>query len=845
VSSVSKLSKAQARDELWRRGVLVWLLDKNQKELYNLFYNSSHKVQTWLLARRCLAEGTLIKTPTGLVEIQKLKPGDIVFGYNKDGSVTPTSVKEVINTGVQEVVDLTSHGRVFETCSKNHTWLVTNDHFKYNFERSVENFRTYDKIVRKWITPSFTGKHYSKAYTLGALLGDGCSRQNFEEGSRQIFISSEDDKIPSKCAKQLKCNLFKNGGVNYTWCLTNKKEKVLGKRARSKSRLRFKYYDLWCRGRYAHEKIIDLDVIRKFDSSSQKALLAGLIDTDGSVSTTKDNCLVVAFSSQSMSIMRGIQYLIHNLYQHKCEFRVDNREKYVNGPCYSISVKNNLICKRMLKSLDKWLVVPRKKWKKEYTNLLEHNTNRNYVGVIVKNPRQMQTWDISINNETNLYLTANGLVTHNSGKSYSLCVLALEQCLRQPDSIVKYVAPTKLQITQIIRPLMKKLLVTCPEDVRPEFREKDYIYYFPNGSEIQLAGTEGGHAEKLRGQDSMLDVVDEAGSCTDLDYIIKDILLPTTLTTNGKIVLAGTPPRNPDHDFVQYIEEAEFRGSLVKKDVYANPRLTKEQIDELIVELGGINTEACQRELFIKIIKDKAISVIPEFDEKLEKEIVVDWPKPPFYDTYVAMDLGFKDLTAVLFAYYDFRGCKLVIEDEIVVEGVNLTLPKLATDILKKEEDLWTNPLINEVRRPLVRVSDINYIVTAEMSRSTNNKLSFITPLKDEKMAAINNLRVMLASKKIIIHPRCKHLVMHLRSVKWSGRTTRDEFARSVDDGHYDTVDALIYMMRAVNYSRNPYPLNYSMDLKNMYFVNPEKFRSNTTQLDAYRQIFGLRKKAS
>jgi len=47
-----KLTKEQAREALWRKGHLSWLLDSNQKALYEMFHNNEQKMQGWLLARR-------------------------------------------------------------------------------------------------------------------------------------------------------------------------------------------------------------------------------------------------------------------------------------------------------------------------------------------------------------------------------------------------------------------------------------------------------------------------------------------------------------------------------------------------------------------------------------------------------------------------------------------------------------------------------------------------------------------------------------------------------------------------------------------------------------------------
>jgi len=442
------------------------------------------------------------------------------------------------------------------------------------------------------------------------------------------------------------------------------------------------------------------------------------------------------------------------------------------------------------------------------------------------------------------------LLARRSGKTYLLCVLALEQCIKVPNSIVKFVSPTKLQVNNNVRPLFKKLIEDCPEDIKPEFRTKDYIYYFPNGSEIQLAGTDSGHAEKLRGGDSHICIVDEAGSCDHLETVVKSILLPTTLITRGKLVLASTPPQEPEHDFIRFIEEAEHRGSLVKKTVFDNPRISKEQLEELIDELGGLQTDAARRELLCEIVKDSNTSVIPEATDELYTEIVKEWPKPPFYDTYEAMDLGFNDLTVILFGYYDFRAAKLIIEDEYVVNGQKLHLPNLVDIIRKKEEELWSNPLTNEIKKPTKRVSDIDYIVLNEIRRISNNEIKFEATKKDNNEAAINTLRVLLAKRQIIINPRCKTLLRHLKNVKWKSASNKEKFARSPDDGHYDAVDALKYLVRSVSFTKNPYPMHYNAELYQYYppeVRNAEGFASSTQRnvdkTDLYKIIFGVRKK--
>jgi hypothetical protein len=434
------------------------------------------------------------------------------------------------------------------------------------------------------------------------------------------------------------------------------------------------------------------------------------------------------------------------------------------------------------------------------------------------------------------------LLARQSGKSVALALIALEQCLRKSNSIVKLLTDTKLHAQNIFDPIFKMLLEDCPEHLKPTYIESKFTYHFANGSSIQLAGSDNKHYERLRGQKSDLVLVDEAGFCDNLKHIVKSILLPTLMHTGGKIILASTPPTDPDHDFYEFIEQAELNNTLTKKTIFDNPMLAQEQIDRAIKEMGGENSPQFRREYLCEVIREEENVLFPEFTVELEKEIVKEWPKPPFYDTYVAMDLGYKDLTAVLFAYYDFRADKIIFEDEIILSGKELQLPDLTDRILKKETELWTNPLSNEVKIPNIRVSDINYIVTQEIARISNNKITFLPAKKDDNESALNNLRVMLANKKIIINPKCKTLIRHLRNCKWKNVETKTTFARSPDNGHYDAVDAAKYLIRSITYTKNPYPAHYNYNLKDLHVHNPTNFYGQQSH-DIYRTIFNVKRK--
>jgi PBSX family phage terminase large subunit len=441
------------------------------------------------------------------------------------------------------------------------------------------------------------------------------------------------------------------------------------------------------------------------------------------------------------------------------------------------------------------------------------------------------------------------LLARQSGKSYLLAIIALMEAIQKPNSIIKLLTDTKIHVQTIFEPLFKEILEECPEDVKPEYLQSKFIYVFPNGSQIQMAGTDANNAERLRGQKSSLILVDEAAFCTKLNYNVMSILFPTTTHTGGKIILASTPPEEPDHEFIDFLEVAEQENLLTKKTLYDNP-LLDDSVKQSIVDkfIGGVNNPNFRREYMCERIRNENRTIIPEFDDDLIKLVVKDYNKPPFYTPYVSMDLGFKDLTVVLFGYYDFKTDKVIIEDELVKEGKDLKLNKFSDEILAKEEQLWLNIYTNEQIKPEVRVSDVDYIVINEINRASMGRLNFqaVTKPPGYKLPLINQLRVMLQSEKIVINPRCQTLVSHLKNGRWKDSSAKDEFARSPGLGHYDAIDALLYLIKSIAYSKNPYPANYGRSRDDTFYNNGRFGYNDLKKQDnvaVYNSIFGKKKK--
>lgn len=440
------------------------------------------------------------------------------------------------------------------------------------------------------------------------------------------------------------------------------------------------------------------------------------------------------------------------------------------------------------------------------------------------------------------------------GKSYGLVIMAIEECLKKDNSTVIFLQPEVKMIRNNILQIFDEVFFDCPKDMLPKYTSHDSVYTFNNGSRIKLAGTDNKNYDKLRGGQCHLAIIDEAGFCTDLKHIIKYILTPTTLRTKGRIILSSTTPPQPDHEFITYMKAAELQGRLIRKTIYDardddrdsdnDHRITDEMIADVIKELdGGANDDSFRTEYLCEIIYNSDSSVVGEFTKEVQMDTIAEWRRPVYCDRYVSMDVGFKDLTAVLFAFYDFDNAVLVIEDELIFSKMQVNAKNVSQQVLKKEEQLWTNKLSGEVEPIYKRVSDNNLIFINDLA--VNYGLYFLATEKQNKHQYINKMKIMVASRRIIINPRCKTLISHLQHATWN--KTKDDYLRSEDNGHYDCVDALAYLVRNLDESHNPYPNGYNFTKygnRSGYFVNPNyEKKSNNEAFNAFDQMFKKKRK--
>ena len=417
------LNSAKAKLADYRIEVNLATMSEKQLRAYDAWAGGDYKFIACSGSNRCLAEGTLVATPSGPKPIESLRPGDTVYGPD----AKPIRVLEVFGNGIRPCKRLVNRKQTLAICTEGHVFVTRRRGRRPNgrhdpvMQKPVSRFSKLTSVRRVEVEAPLGHVFEPHAYAIGAMLGDGCKHSTVR--SKRMLISSENSIIPDRVAACVGGEAKKQSGNNYTYALDSDG---------------MNYYDEWMRGLKAHEKRCDLDVVKTWDRQSLLALVAGLLDTDGSVHKRRDcDSLCVRWEMQCREAIETIVYAAMALWQVDLSVYVSDREKYVNGPTYAIGTSSPHHANRMLRELSPFIATPRKKWRAEYETHGSSRYNPDWLGVRVEEHGYEATYDIHVDHPENLYLLANGVVTHNSGKSFIAGTLYAEYLRDQapPDSL--------------------------------------------------------------------------------------------------------------------------------------------------------------------------------------------------------------------------------------------------------------------------------------------------------------------------------------------------------------------------------------------------------------------------
>jgi len=387
------------------------------------------------------------------------------------------------------------------------------------------------------------------------------------------------------------------------------------------------------------------------------------------------------------------------------------------------------------------------------------------------------------------------------GKTTGILVFVFEKLIANPGWVWRWCEPQKDQARKIVMPIIDSLQMHAPEDMMARYLTTDSVYKFPNGSNFYLLGVNEDKGESARGPAANGITLDEYGFWREAGRISRSILYPQLQNQAGQyFIKASTPPEDLGHTYYKEKETAKRKKRYILKTIFDNEALTKDELDEIIEETGGVDTPDFKREYLCEEVGDPELRVIPEWSA--ENVVSNDYPRPDFFTPYIGGDSGADDNTALLFGYFDFLKNEVVVEYELVLSGhTTKNIVRLGKRI---ERTIWGQ--VPTRRRVYDAQKQIVYDIIAD------HKWSVTPPQKENKTAAIHALRSEIGARRFKIKERCTQTIRQMRVGQWKNEKKLD-FERPEDEslGHLDAIAAAIYLNRAIDRKLNPIPINHGL----------------------------------
>jgi hypothetical protein len=423
-----------------------------------------------------------------------------------------------------------------------------------------------------------------------------------------------------------------------------------------------------------------------------------------------------------------------------------------------------------------------------------------------------------------------------TGKSSLLMLLGAETCIQNPGCIVGYIAPVREKLAEYVQPIIFDLISDCPADQKPEWREKTCTLVFPNGSKIMFVGSNNKSYVALRGFKLKQVLADEGAFMDDFGFALDQVLRPALFDSQGKFIIGSTPPPTLDHEFIEIADMARAAGLWCHYTVYdaGYPLEWIEREKKKYMRKAGKGEADWRREYMAERIVDPTRAVIPEWKD----EYVLEVPRDEFFQYYqyvVTLDLGWHDLTVVLWIYWDFKRAQLVVEDELVLKGPSMTTDLLVRAIRDRELLLLGDPQKIGTKKVHTRVADVNNpLILQDMARL--HGMAFNYPSKDRLEAMVNELRMLVGKGGVAVSKRCPILIQTMKNAIWDD--SHKEFERAATTGHADALAALLYGARAINATHNPIPADHAIDPRT-HHIPPEALKS--AEQNSFQKAFGLK----
>ena len=268
------------------------------------------------------------------------------------------------------------------------------------------------------------------------------------------------------------------------------------------------------------------------------------------------------------------------------------------------------------------------------------------------------------------------ITSRRTGKTTMNAGLAVFECLT-PNSNIAYI---NLTFSNAIEQLFE-MVVNYADSIgfQINFKSKsEGIIRFNNGSRIKLTGNStNAEADKLRGFNCRLAIIDEIGHQRNIDYLVDEILVPQMADyEDSTLLLTGTPSRIPNHFstriFLGDNEYKKYHFTMLDNPFIPNPR---KLIETEAADKGmGIDTPFIRREYFGEFVSDTEAIVFKDYKTYKGKPDLADFNP---IGINIGGDYGYKDYNGIVTVIYNKEKALVLKEDKFNKANVSKIIEKM------------------------------------------------------------------------------------------------------------------------------------------------------------------------
>lgn len=268
------------------------------------------------------------------------------------------------------------------------------------------------------------------------------------------------------------------------------------------------------------------------------------------------------------------------------------------------------------------------------------------------------------------------ITSRRTGKTTMNAGLCVFECLT-PSSSVAYI---NLTFTNAIDQIFDKILDYADSiQLAVSFKSKsEGVIKFNNGSRIKITGnSNNAEADKLRGFNCRLAIIDEIGHQRNIDYLVDEILVPQMADfSDSTLLLTGTPSRIPNHFSTRIFqgdnEYKKYHFTMLDNPFIPNPRGLIEQ--EAANKGMGIDTPFIRREYFGEFVSDTEAIVFKDYKYYTELPDLTDFNP---IGINIGGDYGYRDYNGIVTVIYNKEKALVLKEDKFNKANVSKIIEKM------------------------------------------------------------------------------------------------------------------------------------------------------------------------